>query len=402
MEALVEGTAEWADEVLLDPDQLVDAWAHLTRRQTLFALAVAHVKNTGAWANDGAITMRAWMRDRLAMSDRDAGQWLRFAMLLDHHPKFAEAALEGTLTRSQLAELERLDRPRYKDLLAEHADFIITELSKLDQSDSERFCAVWRQRADAIIDEKEPPSEPLRSFRLTPTDTGCVGQFTFDEGATTEIQQAICTAREYLGEDDDRTESERTADAVESVFSFYNRNHQKSGRPRHTANVSISMDASTMANPESIFAVTGGMLPPWLTDSICCDSVLFTIFRQEDEWNTPSGFGRDRYVVPRRLWREVAQRDGTCRFPGCTSPVSHCDAHHIQWWRRLGPTEFWNLVLLCGRHHRMVHKLDLGLTLSPNGELEVAWPSGATRRSHPRGAPPRAPNRPPGRLQPAA
>ena len=48
-------------------------------------------------------------------------------------------------------------------------------------------------------------------------------------------------------------------------------------------------------------------------------------------------------------------RDGGCVIPGCTVPGDACDAHHVHWWQRGGPTDLENLALLCGRHHTEVH-----------------------------------------------
>ena len=87
--------------------------------------------------------------------------------------------------------------------------------------------------------------------------------------------------------------------------------------------------------------------------------------------------------------RQVAARDGGCRFPGCNRPVRFCDAHHIRYWRHGGTTDYGNLVLLCSRHHHLVHQQQLVLTLEPEGELLVEWRTGSHRRSEPRGAPPR-------------
>jgi hypothetical protein len=95
------------------------------------------------------------------------------------------------------------------------------------------------------------------------------------------------------------------------------------------------------------------------------------------------------YTVPRTPFRQVAARDGGCRRPGCNRKVRHCDAHHITFWRHQGLTDYWNLTLLCSRHHHMVHRQRLDLMLLPNGELHVTWPDGAERVSEPRGAPPK-------------
>lgn len=101
------------------------------------------------------------------------------------------------------------------------------------------------------------------------------------------------------------------------------------------------------------------------------------------------GFGRSRYTVPRALFRQVAARDGGCRFPRCTRAVQHCEAHHVVYWRNMGLTEYQNLVLLCSRHHHLVHQQSLDLRLMPSGDLRVAWPTGRVDTSPPRGAPPR-------------
>ena len=57
---------------------------------------------------------------------------------------------------------------------------------------------------------------------------------------------------------------------------------------------------------------------------------------------------------PRR--RALNARDGHCRWPGCERPASWCDGHHIVYRIHGGTDDLDNLVLLCHRHHRMVHE----------------------------------------------
>jgi hypothetical protein len=52
----------------------------------------------------------------------------------------------------------------------------------------------------------------------------------------------------------------------------------------------------------------------------------------------------------------VIARDRRCRFPGCGRPHTWCDAHHVTHWADGGDTALGNLVLLCRRHHRLVHE----------------------------------------------
>jgi hypothetical protein len=77
----------------------------------------------------------------------------------------------------------------------------------------------------------------------------------------------------------------------------------------------------------------------------------------------PLDVGRRTKVVPPSMRRAVIVRDRTCRFPGCDRPHPWCDAHHIVHWADGGPTAASNLVLLCRRHHRLVHRGSGGFTL---------------------------------------
>ena len=53
--------------------------------------------------------------------------------------------------------------------------------------------------------------------------------------------------------------------------------------------------------------------------------------------------------------RALTARDGGCTWPACSAPASWCEAHHITWWSRGGPTALTNLALLCPRHHTEIH-----------------------------------------------
>jgi 5-methylcytosine-specific restriction endonuclease McrA len=59
--------------------------------------------------------------------------------------------------------------------------------------------------------------------------------------------------------------------------------------------------------------------------------------------------------IPPAMRRALRARDRGCRFPGCENR-RFLDAHHVHHWARGGPTALANLVLLCRRHHRLVHE----------------------------------------------
>jgi HNH endonuclease len=68
--------------------------------------------------------------------------------------------------------------------------------------------------------------------------------------------------------------------------------------------------------------------------------------------------GRTTRTVPLPLWKALVVRDRHCTEPGCKVPAGFCEAHHIWYWSRGGPTTLENLRLLCWFHHRQQHQHD--------------------------------------------
>ena len=70
----------------------------------------------------------------------------------------------------------------------------------------------------------------------------------------------------------------------------------------------------------------------------------------------PLDVGRRTRTIPPAIRRALVVRDGGCRAGGCDRPPAWTDAHHLRHWADGGPTTLDNLVLLCRRHHRLVHE----------------------------------------------
>ncbi len=64
-------------------------------------------------------------------------------------------------------------------------------------------------------------------------------------------------------------------------------------------------------------------------------------------------------------------RDGRCRGHGCTIPAAWTDAHHIVSWADGGATCLANLVLLCRRHHRLLHAGAWRVVRHSDGVIDV-------------------------------
>jgi hypothetical protein len=379
-----------AESILSSPTELAAAIAAHESQAAVLALAVAHVQETGRWADDGSVTMRAWLRGSCCMSDRDAAAWVRRGKLLNQFDVVAEAAIDGVLSHSQLTELERCNTPKYEHLLRSLAEDLVNELSPLDAELTAAVCQRWRERADALIDEHEPPAEPERTLAFSRADDGALlGKFELDDAAGTELVKAVQNALTHDGTDETRTLLQRQGDALYDIAAFYNKNYESDGTPRNRPNVSLSLHTDTLEQkfPEATNDDEQRPMSGAHADTLLCDCVIHKIIR--DHTNQPLEFGRAFYTVPRKLFRQLADRDCGCRFPNCNRKVKHCDAHHIRYWRNMGLTDYWNLVLLCSRHHHLVHQLGLRLELHRNGELHVHWPDGRHRISAPPPGPPR-------------
>jgi hypothetical protein len=79
--------------------------------------------------------------------------------------------------------------------------------------------------------------------------------------------------------------------------------------------------------------------------------------------------GRAARVVSSATRRALNARDQHCRWPGCERTASWTAAHHLVHWVQGGATDLSNLILLCHRHHWMVHEGGWKLARSDDGRL---------------------------------
>jgi hypothetical protein len=101
----------------------------------------------------------------------------------------------------------------------------------------------------------------------------------------------------------------------------------------------------------------GPALPPAMRRYLTCDGDVAAVWHRDGH---PVQVGRSQRIVSRRVRRLVEHRDGGCRVPGCDSTL-WIEVHHIIHWEDHGDTVTWNLLCLCGHHHRLHHQGLLGI-----------------------------------------
>ena len=129
---------------------------------------------------------------------------------------------------------------------------------------------------------------------------------------------------------------------------------------------------------------SGQRLAPDTARRIACDSSLVRI--TEDGAGNPLDIGRKTRAVPPALRRALQTRDQGCRFPGCDHH-RFVDAHHIEHWADGGHTSIDNLVLLCRRHHRLVHEGGFGVEKTRDGRIRFSRPDGRIIEAFPQLSP---------------
>jgi hypothetical protein len=107
-------------------------------------------------------------------------------------------------------------------------------------------------------------------------------------------------------------------------------------------------------------------LPIETVRRLCCDSGLIAV--TEDKQGNPLNVGRKHRMVQPALRRALVSRDKCCRFPGCTHE-KWLDAHHVKHWADGGDTSLTNTLLLCSKHHRLLHEGGFRI----NKGVEGAW-----------------------------
>jgi hypothetical protein len=156
-------------------------------------------------------------------------------------------------------------------------------------------------------------------------------------------------------EPDSRTPAQRRADALGEICRQWLDLADRSVMSGERPHVVVTMDLESLEGRlgrrcglEDTGPMTSETARRW-----ACDANVTRVIT--DAASQPLDVGRKTKVVPPALRRAVAVRDGGCAFPGCDRPSSWCDAHHVRHWADGGTTSIDNLVLLCRRHHRLVH-----------------------------------------------
>ncbi len=130
----------------------------------------------------------------------------------------------------------------------------------------------------------------------------------------------------------------------------------------------------------------GATISPDATERLLCDARLTRIVMGARSQVLDVGRATQTWNPAQRT--AITARDGHCRGPGCDRPPDWCHIHHIRWWSKGGGTDLDNGILLCVRHHRLVHEGGWTIAMDPaTHEATFTAPNGTRTTTWPRGSP---------------
>ena len=180
---------------------------------------------------------------------------------------------------------------------------------------------------------------------------------------------AVITALEplarLLGPDDKRTKDRRMADALVELAS----GGEVKASLQTTASVETlaGMAGASCADIQNALPISSAAV-----EQLACDCSITRVIL--DSKSMVIDVGRAKRLPSVAMRRALNARDKGCRWPNCDRPASWSATHHLKHWIRGGPTDLPNLVLLCHRHHTLVHRYGWQVVRADDGAILTVPP----------------------------
>ncbi len=363
-------------DIGVDGAAIVRALALRDQLDARIAEVVGAFDAASLWDIDGATSMTAWLKSSARMTDRVAKRTSSIASRLRKLPVIAAAYGAGSLSGGQVeAILANVDDTTVEVLAGQEAE-LVEYLVPLTVAGTCRAMASWKARAQP---EPPEPTEPERSLHLSSTLDGRYvldGSFDAEGGATVETALRLATS-----DDGSRTPAQRRAEALVEICRFFLDHQQTRPGGRHRPHLNVVVDLDSLVLGEGGRIIDGPAIDGASVSRLLCDASVHRVLMSAR--SAILDYGTSTRTIPAPLWSALVIRDEHCRFPGCDRPSKWCEGHHVRWVTHGGATELSNLVMLCQRHHHLLHLPEWEAKLLPNATFEVTGPSGMMRCTSP-------------------
>ncbi len=386
----------------LSDDALVeclDTIHHVAQAVTAAQLhLVREIDGRGLPVAQHASGTAVWLREHLRVSVHAAKRLVELAQAVDQRPALDAALAAGAVNAEQAAVVAAAVRELPADLgaeLVDEAEAVLIGpagqyepgiLRKAGQRILTHLAPELADAADAAaLQRMEARAHQSRAFHLTRHGDGRVRVTGWlDEARAATVTAALdplCAPRH--DHDRPRTPAQRRADALIEVCELAARTKQLPDNGGQPPQVTVTVPYDLLHQQLGTGTLdTGGRLSPTQVRRLACDAHILPAVLGGD--GQVLDLGRSRRLITGALRRALEVRDHGCAFPGCDRPPRWCHGHHIRAWVDGGPTTLDNSVLLCGYHHRVIHRGHWMIRLAADGLPEFIPPTYVDPQRHPR------------------
>ena len=326
---------------------------HINECEAEFERRLLRFDKGEGFTGDGALSARGWLRWQCNISPSSASDRVQTARRLASLEVTEEAFAAGDISYANASLIART-AAELGEKWSQESEAILVSAAKELSPDRLRIAIMHLRHylePDGVLDEANANHE-RRVLHLSQTLDGIFylnGRLDAEGGAT--LKAAIDSLMRPPAEDDQRCPSERRADAMVEMARLQLDGGQLPESGGQKPHLVVSTELTTLCKAPGSPAAElewAQPIPAETARRLACDASLTLVVDGEAH-----GTGR---VVPGSMRRALVARDKGCRFPGCDMPASWTDAHHIRHWADGGPTKLWNLILMCRRHHRLLHE----------------------------------------------
>jgi hypothetical protein len=357
---------DMADLSLPELEAQVAAWAaHITAGTCRWLELVGELDARGPWTEDGCGSCAEWLAWRCALTPRSAREHVRVARRIRELPLIRSAFSRGELSYAKVRALTRVASVESEEELLELARHATAaQLERIvqgyrratseemnDLDDAQYLGTYWDEDGSLVVHARLAPEEGALLLR-----------------ALEAMRDRLWHRPEETcrGSAEPRRQPSRTEAlaAIAQLVLSETAGDEARGGPFQLV---VHVDEAVLEGGEGACVLDDGpAIAPETARRLACDATVRHV-REQD--GMILDHGRRRRTTPPSLRRALQLRDRGCRYPGCTNRL-FTDAHHVQHWADGGETTLENLLMLCRRHHRLLHEGGHSVEPLPDGGFQ--------------------------------
>jgi len=334
-------------------------------KQLQFAKLAAHFCASNYYEDEGFTTPINWIRFNCHLNQGAAADRVAVGDFVEKLPQSLQAMESGEIGFAHVVVMARTAEAVPAGF---HEADLIAQAKQQTPGRLHHICQHYRHAKDpAGFAQEQAEVVEKRKLELSPWPNGVLSfKGYLDPIGGAALRSALEPLARISGADDHREREQRLADALVELAC--------GGRK---ASLQITSSLETLLGlPGAPAAETEFSLPisSKTVERLACDCSITRILL--DSESVVIDVGRSKRTISGPAMRALKARDKHCRWPGCDRPPKWTEGHHIAHWARDGgDSNLPNQILLCHRHHWLVHEGNWQLVKQEDGTILTIAPT---------------------------